>query len=190
MLLYLVFAGVAVQALGFLYYIRETLYGQTKPNRVSWVIWAIAPLVAAFAALASGAGWAALPVFAVGLGPLVVLLATFKNKRSYWKLGALDYVCGVLSILALVLWAATKDPLAAIMLAIASDTLACVPTVVKAWSHPETESGVPYLAGLFNSFTSFAAINSWNFASYGFPVYLALANSALIFSVYRRKIIR
>lgn len=190
MIQYLVLLGFAVNVFGALSYVKDTLRGETKPNRVTWLLWAVAPIIATAAALADGVSWAVLPVFAAGFGPLLVFLASFVNKNSYWKLGAFDYLCGVCSVLALVLWWITKDPQIAIIFAIASDGLAALPTLVKSWTHPDSESGIAYTTGLFNALTSFAAIKMWGFSEYAFPVYLVLANTALIFAVYRGKILR
>ena len=89
-------------------------------------------------------------------------------------------------MLALVLWGITKEPVIAIVFAIASDGFAAVPTLIKAWKYPETETAAPFTTGLFNSLTSFAAIKVWSFSSYGFPVYLVIANSFLIISICHR----
>lgn len=190
MIQYLVLLGFFVNTFGSLSYVKDTLHGETKPNRVTWLLWAVAPIIATIAALTDGVSWAVLPVFAAGFGPLLVFFASFVNKNSYWKLGTFDYLCGICSVLALVLWWITKDPQIAIIFAIASDGLAALPTLVKSWSYPESESGIAYTTGLFNALTSFAAIKTMSFSEYAFPVYLVIANTALIFAVYRRKILR
>jgi hypothetical protein len=187
---YLVFVGAAVQLVGVISYIKETLKGNTKPNKVTWLLWSVAPLIATFAAISSGVKWSVLPVFMSGFGPLLVLLASFVNKNSYWKLEKFDYLCGLCSVLALVLWGITKEPAIAIIFAIASDAFAAVPTLIKSWKFPETETIDAYTTGLFNSLTSFAAIKMWSFAEVAFPVYLVIVNSSLIFSVLRKRIIR
>ena len=61
---YLVFAGVAVMTVGLVVYIKDTLQGKTKPNKVTWLIWGIAPLIGAVAAYSDGVRLAALPVAA------------------------------------------------------------------------------------------------------------------------------
>ncbi|OGG86873.1 hypothetical protein A3B87_01190 [Candidatus Kuenenbacteria bacterium RIFCSPHIGHO2_02_FULL_39_13] len=188
MLQYLVLLGAAVNIYGAIFYIRDTLRGKTKPNRVTWLMWSVAPLIATIAALAQGVSWAVLPVFMAGFVPLLIFIASFVNPNSYWKLGVLDYVCGSLSVLALVLWWVTKEANIAIIFAIASDGLAAVPTLVKSWRHPETESVVAYTTGLFNALTSFAAIKLGGFLELSFPIYLVIMNSSLIFVVWRRKI--
>lgn len=186
---YIVLVGAAVQLLGVVSYIKGTIKGETKPNRVTWLMWAIAPLIATFAILASGVTWTVLPVFMSGFGPLLVFLASFLNKNAYWKLERFDYICGVFSLLALILWGITNEPYLAIALAIASDLAAAIPTIVKSIKHPETESPAPYSTGIFNSLTSFFAMKSWVFSEYAFPVYLVFINSSLLLSVYWQRIV-
>ncbi len=183
---YLVLIGAGVQFLGGLSYVKATARGETKPNRMSWLMWAIAPFIGTAAALSDGVTWAALPVFMVGFMPLFVLIASFKNKDAYWKLETFDYFCGACSVLALILWRVTHQPDIAIIFAILSDTFAAVPTLIKSWHHPDTESGEIYAAGLFGALTSFAAIHTWTFSSYAFPIYLVFINSSLTFAVYHR----
>ncbi|MEO5928278.1 MAG: hypothetical protein ABIO72_06130 [Patescibacteria group bacterium] len=187
---YLIFLGAIVQIAGIVSYIRGTLKGTTKPNRVTWLMWAIAPMIAVLAALTKGVGWAVVPVFMSGFGPLLVFIASFVNRNSYWKLERFDYVCGVLSVLALILWGITKEPLVAIALAIASDAAAAVPTLRKAWSHPETERIGPFAGGVFGALTGFAAIRTWHVAEYGFLIYLVGMNCLLILFILRHTIFR
>lgn len=123
-----------------------------------------------------------------GFGPLLVFIASFVNKNSYWKLERFDYVCGLLSLLALVLWWLTRIPDIAIIFAIASDGFAATPTLIKAWKYPETENAGPFTAGLFNSLTSFAAISAWTFAAYAFPTYLVIIDISIAFAIYRKRL--
>jgi len=185
---YLVFIGALAQFIGIASYIRETIKGKTKPNKVTWLLWSIAPLIATFATLSNGVKLSVIPVFMAGFGPLLVFISSFINKKSYWKIEKFDYVCGVLSVFALVFWAITKNPNIAIIFAILSDGFASIPTLIKSWHYPETETVIPFLAGLFSSTTSFFAIVIWNFSSVAFPLYLIIMNCILIFVITRLKI--
>jgi len=189
MLEYLVFVAAIATLLATFVYIRSMFRGGAKPNRVSWLMWSIAPFIAAAAAVSNGVGWAALPVFMSGLSPFLIFTASFVLKKAHWKLTTFDYFCGVLSGLALVLWFVTKDPNVAITFAIASDALASIPTLTKAWNFPETEIAWPFIVGVFNASTSFLAITIWAFSAYAFPAYLIVINILLFFSVYKKKLI-
>ena len=148
MIQYIVIIGSIAQLFGVFLYIKETLKGNTKPNRITWLLWSIAPLIGVLAAIFDGVSpFAVLPVFMAGFGPLLVFIASFVNKNSYWKLEKFDYLCGLFSILALVLWYLTKLPVIVIIFAVISDLLAAIPTIMKSWLHPETESFYPYAGG-------------------------------------------
>ncbi len=185
---YLVFLGATAQLVGTYFYIKDMARGDVKPNRVTWLLWFVAPLIGTVAALTKGVGLAVLPVFMSGFGPLLVFIASFTNKNSYWKLERFDYWCGLFSLLALILWGITKMPEVAIAFAIASDLLAALPTLLKSWRHPETENAGPFASGLFSSLTSFVAIKMWNFSALAFPIYLVAVNTSILLAIYRRKI--
>ena len=150
-------------------------------------MWAVPPMVGFAVEGSSGAWLAGVPVFMAGFCPLVVFIASFAVKEAYWKLQKLDYACGVLSVLALVIWAAASAPDVAVLFAILSDALASVPTLIKAWHYPETESPWPYLTGGFGGLTSLLALTAWTFSQYAFPAYLIVVSGLLVASMYCKK---
>lgn len=182
---YLVFIGAIATLLAGFSYIKNTLKGTTKPNRVTWLMWTVGPFIATAAAISDGVEWAVIPVFGAGFIPLLVLLASFVNKKSYWKLRPFDYACGGFSILALILWGITKEPNIAIALTIASDTFAATPTILKAMRKPQTETTVLYFIGILAALTSFTVAEEWNFSNLGFPTYLVIINSILVFAGWK-----
>jgi len=186
---YLVFLAAGAFLVGAYAYVKSMLKGGVKPNRVSWLLWAIAPMIGFAAAISNGAGLAAVPVFMAGFCPLLIFAASFVIKGAHWKLVKLDYACGLLSILALLFWAVTGDPDIAIIFAILSDALASVPTLIKGWQYPETESAFPYWIGAFGAFTSFLAITAWTFSQYAFPAYLMIDSVLLVSSIYHERIL-
>ncbi len=163
-------------------YALDTLRGKTQPNRVSWVLWTLAAMIAFAAELVQHAGLEVLLTFAVGFGPLVVVVASFVDPRAYWKLTRLDIGCGVLSVAALAMWAITGTGDVAIAFSIAADLLAAIPTIRKARKHPESESTNAFVGGALGAAITLLAIqpNSWAFASYGFPLYILLGSGSIL----------
>ncbi len=180
MLPYIVLVGSSIGLFGMLYYAKDTLLGGTRPNMVSWSMWCIADLIGTAASLAAGVTWAALPTFVAGFGPLIVIMASVANKRARWKLERLDYLCGSLSVLALVLWVVTSIPSVAIAFAIATDAFASMPTIIKGLRHPETESSSAYFGGVVSALSAFTVITVWTFPEYAFPAYLVAINIVLM----------
>ena len=63
---YIVLIGAVINLMGVFSYIKKTVLGKTKPNKVTWLLWAIAPLIASAAAFSAGVRLAVLPVFMAG----------------------------------------------------------------------------------------------------------------------------
>jgi len=175
-----VFVAAAASFITAALYIRAMCRGAAKPNRVTWLMWSIAPFIGTAAAVYSGVTWAAVPVFMMGFSPFLIFIASFFTEKAYWKLGGFDYLCGGLSALALLLWAVTMDPDVSIMLAIVSDAIAAVPTLTKAYRMPQTEAIWPFLTGIFNSTVSLIVAVTWSFAEVAFPIYLLALNLLLV----------
>jgi hypothetical protein len=183
---FLVYVAAAATVVGACLYIRSMYRGKTRPNRVTWFMWLVAPFIATAASLSSGFSLAVIPVFMSGFSPLLIFTASFFSKKAYWKTTRFDYVCGVMSGLALLLWFISKDPNLAITFAIISDAVAAVPTMIKAWHKPETESPWPFILGLFSPMTSFLVATAWTFSQLAFPSYLILINVLLLLPLTRR----
>jgi hypothetical protein len=108
-------------------YLTATVRGRNKPNRVSFGIWALAPLIAFTAQLDQKVGVFALLTFIVGFMPLCIFIASFFNKNAYWRLRKFDYVCGGLAILGLILWQVTGEGNIAIAFSMMADGIAYLP---------------------------------------------------------------
>jgi hypothetical protein len=87
------------------------------------------------------------------------------------------------------MWWLTKDPNIAIIFAIASDALASIPTLTKAWKNPETESVWPFIIGVFGAASSLAVATLWTFSEYSFPSYLIIVNIMVLLALYNKHII-
>lgn len=187
---WLVIIGVLLSLIGAFSYIRGTLQGKTKPNRVTWSMWALAPLIGTAIALSSHADpWATARIFLASFVPLLVLIASFANKNSYWKLSVFDILCGLWSLAALITWQVIDSPQIGILFAILADGFAALPTIIKAWKYPETENGVNFITSLISVLLVLPSIPVWNITNAGFQIYLMVADSILIFAIYRKRII-
>ena len=167
-----VYLGVAIGVLGSLGYLRDTVRGTTQPNRVTWLLWAVAPLLAAAVEFTSGVGFRALTTFSVGFMPLLIFIASFHNPSAVWKIGRLDYVCGAMSVAGTLGWLFTRNGVIAIVAAIVADLLAGIPTLVKSWTDPDTESVNAYLGAFLNNAILLLTVTVWTTAEVAFPIYI------------------
>lgn len=140
-----VFVGIALNAIGVTSYFIDTIKGNIQPNKVSFSLWLLPPLIAFLAQIKQGVGIQSIMTLSVGIFPMIILLASFLNKKAYWKISKFDLGCGAFSLLGLLFWQITQVGNIAIFFSILADALAYIPTLAKSWSYPETESGGPGL---------------------------------------------
>ncbi len=184
---WLVIISVGTSLIGSVAYIRNTILGKTKPNRVSWFLWGSVPLAGVAAALSLEADiWATARIFIAGLGPLIVFFASFLSPKGYWKLTRFDYFCGATAVFALLLWFAADSARLAILFFAIADLFASLPTLIKAWKFPETETGFTYFMGFVGVVITIPAIPVWNIENSAFQVYLLLVNLLLALFVFRK----
>lgn len=169
-----VILGAFINLLGGISYISDTIKGKVKPNKVSWGLWALAPIIASVAEVTQGVGITALMTFMVGFVPLLIFLASFINKKSYWKLGKFDIFCAILSLVGLVLWYITKVGNIAIAFSLFSDFMAGIPTLIKSFTNPETESYWEFASSFISSILTMLTFRVWNFQTYAFPIWIFL----------------
>lgn len=181
-----VIVGTLICASGSVAYLVNTVRGRVKPNRVSFLLWSVIPIIAFFAQIDQGVGLESLMTFSTGFLPLTVLIASFFNKQAKWKLTKFDVICGILSLAGLFLWMITKVGNIAILFSIIADALAAVPTLVKAWKFPETEIAWPWLATVAGIILTLLTISEFTFANSGFIIYILILNITLFVLISRK----
>lgn len=169
-----IFLAVGLNVIGTLSYLIGTIKGKTKPNKVTWFLWALAPLIAFSAEISQGVGLRALMTFAVGFGPLLILLASFVNRKAEWKITKFDLICGAISLVGLALWAQTRVGNYAIVFAIFADGLAAIPTLIKSHYYPETEDYRAYFFAAVSAFIALLTVKRWDFVQFSFPAWTLL----------------
>jgi hypothetical protein len=185
-----VYLGVLLVIIGNAGYIYDTIKGKTKPNRVTWLLWSLAPLIAFAAMVSKGVGKEALATLVVGLGPATIFVASFFNKQAEWKLEKFDLFCGAISIIGLILWLISKEGNVAIFFSIVADFAAALPTVKKAYTNPETESSSAYTFSVANALIALLVIKVWNFENYGFMLYWIIMSGTIAVLVLRKRFSR
>ncbi len=176
---YFAIIGAVISSLGGLYYLVETIRGRTQPNRVTWLLWWLFPTVIFVAQRAQGVDEVSWLSFAAGFAPLLVVIASFLNKKAYWKSRPMDYGLMAAAVVGIIVWAVTNDPNLAIFFALVADILAGVPTFIKAFRNPESESWIAYAISAVGFALGILAMHGFSFESSAFAIYLFLMNALL-----------
>lgn len=181
-----VILGALLSLAGSTRYAVQTVRGRTRPNRVTWLLWAVAPIIGFLAQLDGGVGLPSIMTLSVGVGPAIIFLASFVNRVSFWRIALFDVACGLASVVALVVWLSLGDPRTAVVFAVLADLLAGVPTIRKAWTDPATENGTVFVLSAANAAVTLFTIDRWDVATWAFPVYIAVIGASLFLIVQCR----
>ncbi|QWC85153.1 hypothetical protein KLP28_16795 [Nocardioidaceae bacterium] len=181
-----VFLGALLSLAGSTRYAWLTWRGRTQPNRVTWFLWALAPAVGFAAQVDEGVGLPAVLTASIALGPALIFAASWTNAGAYWRVRRADLACGAVSLVALWLWLALDQPVAAVMAAVVADLVAGLPTVWKAWVFPETEHWAVYALGGGNGVIALLSLERWTVAGAAFPLYIAVLGTGVALVVTLR----
>src|SRR3989344_1114112 len=176
--------GVSVlQVIAVISYVRGMVSGTTRPNIVSWFLWECALLIALAAQLSAGASWSAVILVTALIVDGAVLCVAFFGY-GYKKFGITDGVCLFLSLAAILLCALTDNPLVALVFAIFADATAYVPTMVKAFRDPFSETASTWLLSAVAGFLSILLASTADFANLAFPVYYVFINLVVWYGAF------
>ena len=171
-------------------YIRDILKLQTHPERASWLIWSVLGGIAFFSQLAKGATDSLWMTGVQTFG--VILIFGFSLKYGVGGLAKRDLLALLAAGIGLLLWYITNEPAIALLIFILIDALGAALTCIKTYEKPESETLVTWTlsgtAGIFGAL----AVGSLNPILLVYPIYIILANYAVIVAVYlgRKQILR
>jgi hypothetical protein len=180
-----VYLAIVLAAFGAYGYIRDTMRGETSPNRVSWSLWAVEGVLGFGVELQQHVGTASLMTLMLGLVPCAIVFASFKNPNAVWKVGAFDVACGAIALAGLVFWAVVREPTVALVSFVCADQVAGLPTLRKSWLAPSSESSRVFVMGSINCVITVLTLKVLTTAGVLFPGCVAIADfviSTLIIS--------
>ncbi len=184
---YFAFVSAVIVSLGGSYYLYETLSGKAQPNRVTWLLWGLLPAIIFVAQRAQGVEGLSWVTFAAGATPFLIVLASFVNKKAYWKTQRRDYIVMTAALSGIGLWAITDNPNLAIVFSIAADFFAGLPTLLKSIKHPESESWVAFAISACGFAIGVLAIQTYTFENIAFVGYLFCMEAVLAFFASRKR---
>ena len=184
---YFAIIGAIIGSLGGCYYLYETIVGNAQPNRITWLLWGIFPMVIFVAQRAQGVEGLSWASFVAGFTPLLVVAASFFNKNAYWKSEPRDYYLMAAAVIGIILWAITDNPNLALLFSLLADMLAGIPTLIKSYRHPHSESWIAYAISALGFGMSFLSVQTYNFENAAFVAYVFVLNTALAVLASRGK---
>jgi len=175
-------AGI-IGFLAFVPYILDTLNRKTKPNKATWIIWAVLGIIIAASYWSAGARDTAWTPIGYAIGILAVTALSFKYGEGGWT--KLDKACLLGAGAGLVVWAITSEPIFALYLTTIIDAIGGIPTIRKTYLRPETESRAAWAMFLVANSLNLLAINEWTLTIAMYPVYVLILSLTMNILMWR-----
>ena len=175
--LFTVLSGLTI-AISYIPFITGTIKGRVVPNRASWIVWFVQDVLIASSAIMAGVGPAAVMPVIWGLGASIILMLSL-TKGTRGAFTGLEKACLVLSGVGIVLWATTGAPRLTLVASVSALCIGGIPTVVKAWVKPWTETMSGWLLMILGTVFSALAIQTWTFDSGFLPIVIGLFQLAV-----------
>lgn len=150
-------------------YIIDIIRGKTKPHRISWSIFLLLNIINFVSQAASGATNSLWLTFGFCLSQAVIVLLAV--RRGVGGLGKLDRVCLMGAVMGIGLWLYLQAPIVAIVANTVVATIALIPTLVKAYKKPRTETKITWLLGAVAALLGAIAVGGNDFELLLFPIY-------------------
>jgi hypothetical protein len=177
--------------LGGIPYLIGVHRNRIQPHILSWIGWAFITALGAFAMLASGSEWTVAILFANTLSCLIIAIYSIIRKNGVWSTSTYDYIFFGLGVLGLVLWQTLNLPILALICAIIADFFFGLPTIIKTFKSPKSETYLAWSFSAFSGLLSLFAVKSFVFSDVAYPLYLFLFDLSvllLILGIIRKKI--
>ena len=173
-------------------YINDILKRQVKPHVLSWLGWGFITAIGAFAMLAEGSTWAVALIFANTVMCLMIAFSAMTTKTGVWPTGIQDYVFFGAGLLGILLWQILDMPILALICAILADLAFGIPTIIKTFKDPTTETPLPWAMSVVAEIFGLLALQNFVFHEAAYTVYLFIFDMIvflLILKIFKRKTI-
>lgn len=167
-------------------YSLDIIIGRVKPHSYTWFVWSVVNGIVLGGQFVSGAGVGALPTLVNEILTLVNFLRSL--KYGYRAITWIDTGFLVIAIAGIMIWLATNDAKYSVILAVAIDLTAFVPTLRKAWTDPKTETKLLYGANLVRHVFALLSLEAYNVATALHSIAMLVTNSLMTgILIFRQK---
>ncbi|MDB5164436.1 MAG: hypothetical protein JWL89_62 [Candidatus Saccharibacteria bacterium] len=163
-------------------YIRDILRGMVKPHAYSWAIWWVLVLITSFNQIQNKGGWSSL--FLVSGAVAVTLIFILSLKYGFGNASRLDKVCLALAGVLVVYWITVHDTRLSTLMAVFIDAIGAIPTIIKTYKHPDTETYAPWVISSAATLAALLAVPRLDWVLIIYPIYIFVMNGTIISTKY------
>ncbi len=167
-------------------YIAAVLQKRSSPERATWFIWLLMGSVAFLSQAAIGAHDSLWFVGLQTVGVAIVALLSLKYGEGGFSRN--DSLLILLALTGIITWLVTDNALFSLVMVVIVRAIGVTATVIKTYSHPRSETALPWLLYAVSAVLAMLSVGKLNFELLLYPVYVLTADFAVMFAKYHRSL--
>ncbi|OGG49869.1 hypothetical protein A2763_01610 [Candidatus Kaiserbacteria bacterium RIFCSPHIGHO2_01_FULL_54_36] len=172
----------------FVPFIYSIFSAGKRPNRATWIIWAVLNWILLFQYAQTGATetWWVTVGLVIGSTPLALL--ALRWGEGGWT--PFDLTCIAAAALSIVLWFYLGSPETGLVMTLAVDGFGVAAAIRHAYRKPEEESALAWGLFFFGDALNVLAVTDWTLQGFGiwiYPVVMALYTAPIFVLTLRKK---
>lgn len=177
-----VFAGI-LGVIGAFVYIRDTYKRKTLPHRFAWFIFLVISVISFLSQAALGAQASLIYAGWFVCNNIIIFTLSLRKNAGYGGVTLANIIGLVLAGVGMLLWMTLSSPLSALVSVLIAEIIGVLMIVVKSYRQPQTETISMWILGIIASLLNIFAVGTINFSLLAFPVYLFIANIAIVLAI-------
>lgn len=179
----LIFAtSFLIGIISYIIYFKSIYDKKTKPNGVSWFIWAIIIGVIGMIQLGNDGFLSALLMLFTSL--VCIIISIIGVYISGLKITKFDSVLLVIALFGIYLWQTLENPLYAVFAVTFADFLAMLMTFKKTIKNPYSESLTSFCLNVVKFFLGFLTLEKFDLINSFYTVNLLIMNAVFIVTIF------
>jgi hypothetical protein len=178
-------AALALNIIGYIPYVIGIIRKKVKPHPVTWGIWTILTTIAAVNQVSNQGGYSSL----FFISTTVLVFTVFILSLRYGSKGVtlIDKICLTLALALLVYWLTLQETRISTLIAVIIDAIGAIPTVIKTWRHPATETYIQWMLAGIGGFLTIFTVPRLDWALLIYPFYVVVMNATVVGVKYFRR---
>lgn len=166
-------------------YLIAMVRKQIQPHAYTWLVWSVVSSIVLVGQFTKGAGIGIIPAIASDIFTFIIFIASL--KYGFKERNRTDTYFLLLALAGIIPWVITKDATIAVIVAVAVDLIAFVPTLRKTIKEPSTESYWLYLMNVCRHILILITLAHYNVATTLHSIAMITTNVCMfVFLLYHK----
>jgi hypothetical protein len=177
--------ATVLAVIGNIPYLHDVIRKKINPHPYTWLVWSIVSAVTFFGQVVKGGGIGTLPTGAAEIFTIIIFVFALQN--GFKNIAKRDTYFLLIALLGLIPWALTSDPTISIIIVVCIDVIAFIPTIIKTWHYPHTETPLLFSMNVLRHVLTLFSLEAYNIATTLHSIVMIIANTLMTVFMFKTK---